>query len=232
MSAAKASPTKIDPGSRLSKPSNSKSHRLGQSASSKAPDPRQVRSAAALREGLLKLLERKHLDEITVREIVAEAGVNNATFFRHHSDKKSFFDRIATEEIDRLVAVSLPFGHSLDGYVVLCEYVSRHYVLWRALLTGGAGAAMRERYMRVSREVASEYSGVKSWLPHDLSVICSTTLIVETLSWWLAHDRETYSPKAVAEILDNLVNGTVARSASERGAKRRKPAGAAKSDHE
>lgn len=224
MSATKAvRPVKQESDSQPRDLSNSESHRWGRSAPSRGLDPRQVRSAAALREGLLRLLERKHLDEITVREIVAEAGVNNATFFRHHSDKKSFFDRIATEEIDRLVAVSLPFGHSLDGYIVLCEYVSRHRVLWKALLTGGAGAAMRERYMRVSREVASEYTGVKSWLPHDLSIICSTTLIVETLSWWLSLEQDAYTPKAVAKILDTLVRGTVARSASDRATKPRKP---------
>lgn len=169
------------------------------------------------------LLELKSFDEITVREIATEAGVNNATFFRHHADKKSFFDRIATEEIDRLVAVSLPFGHSLDGYIVLCEYVGRNRTLWRALLTGGAGAAMRERYIRVSRDVASKYEGVKSWLPHDLSVICSTALIVETLSWWLSLPADDYAPKDVAKILDELVNGSVTRPAAVRGPRRRKP---------
>lgn len=171
----------------------------------------------------MRLLELKSFDEITVREISTEAGINNATFFRHYADKKSFFDRIATEEIDRLVAVSLPFGHSLDGYIVLCEYVARNRTLWTALLTGGAGAAMRERYIRVSREVASKYDGVKSWLPHDLSVICSTALIVETLSWWLSLPADDHSPKEIATILDGLVNGSVARPATERRPRTRKP---------
>ncbi|RZI76921.1 MAG: TetR/AcrR family transcriptional regulator [Pseudomonas sp.] len=204
--------------------SDTQSHRLDRTSASRITDPRHVRSASALRDALLRLIEHKALDDITVREIVSEAGVNNATFFRHHADKKSFFDRIATEEIDRLVAVSLPFGHSLDGYIVLCEYVRRNRTLWTALLTGGVGAVMRERYIRVSREVASKYAGVKSWLPHDLSVICSTALIVETLSWWLSLPLDTHSPTEIAEILDNLVSGTVARSSPERATRTRKSA--------
>ncbi|MET0365153.1 MAG: TetR/AcrR family transcriptional regulator, partial [Sphingobium sp.] len=147
-----------------------------------------------------------------MREIVAEAGVNNATFFRHHADKKALLDHVAQKEIDQLVAASLPSGHGLKGYKALCDYVDNHRHLWRALLTGGAGGAMRERYMRISRSVASEYEGITGWLPHELSVICSTTLIVETISWWLTLDDDAYAPDDIAEILDRLVNAAVIRS--------------------
>ncbi|MEJ5979258.1 TetR/AcrR family transcriptional regulator [Novosphingobium sp. PS1R-30] len=222
MTATKAGPA-AKRGTTQSNLSDTKSHSRGRPAPSRASDPRHVRSAAALRDALLRLLELKPFDEITVREISTEAGINNATFFRHYADKKSFFDRIATEEIDRLVAVSLPFGHSLDGYIVLCEYVARNRTLWAALLTGGAGAAMRERYIRVSREVAAKYEGVKSWLPHDLSIICSTALIVETLSWWLSVPADDHSPKEIAKILDGLVNGSVTRPATATRPRTRKP---------
>lgn len=191
------------------------SHSLRYMPSSRGRDPRQVRSAEALRGALLRLLERKAFDQITVREIVAEAGVHNATFFRHHPDKEALLDHVAKDEIDRLVAISLPSGHSLEGYITLCEYVSSHRILWTALLTGGAGGAMREELMRVSKAVASDHIGIESWLPQELSIICSTTLIVETISWWLTLDENAYSPKEIAQILDRLVNAAVTGSAPE-----------------
>lgn len=192
------------------------SHSLLGDPTSRGVDPRQQRSALALRNALLRLLDQKDFDEITVREIVTEAGVNNATFFRHHPDKKTFLNRIAQDEIDRLVAVSIPSGHGLAGYVALCEYVRANKPLWSALLTGGAAGVMRDRYARVARSIAAEYAGTKSWLPHELSIVASTALIVETISWWLTLDDDAHSPQEIAEILEQLVDGTIMTSAAWR----------------
>ncbi len=196
--------------------SDGSSHSSPGSATSRGMDPRQQRSALALRNALLRLLGQKDFDQITVREIVTEARVNNATFFRHHPDKKTFLDRVAQDEIDRLVAVSIPSGHGLEGYLALCEYVEENRILWSALLTGGAAGVMRDRYIRVSRSIAAEYDGVKSWLPHELSVITSTALIVETISWWLTLEDDAYSAQEIAEIMDELVDRAVMRSAPRR----------------
>lgn len=172
-------------------------------------DPRQIRSANALREALLRLLERKDFDQITVREITAQAGVHNATFFRHHADKESLLDHVAAEEINRLVAISLPAGLSLEGNLALCEYVSNHRALWQALLNGGARLAMREEYLRLSMEVAKRHQGPRSWIPEELAVTCSTMLIIETISWWLAQDERDYSCEQIAHILYELVRNVV-----------------------
>ncbi|MFT3965755.1 MAG: TetR/AcrR family transcriptional regulator [Sphingobium sp.] len=181
-----------------------------------ASDPRQIRSAKALREGLLRLLERKSFDQITVREIAAEAGVHNATFFRHHADKESLLDAVAADEINRLVVFSLPSGHRLEGNKALCEYVSSRRTLWKALLNGGARGAMREEYLRISAEVAARHTGSQSWLPPDLATIASTMLIFETTSWWLNQEEGAYSNDEVATILDQLVGAIVAKKAPAR----------------
>ncbi|MET0365686.1 MAG: TetR/AcrR family transcriptional regulator [Sphingobium sp.] len=185
-------------------------HNSSRLATSRGLDPRQVRSAAALRSSLLRLLERKSFDQITVKEICKEAGVHNATFFRHHPDKDALLDHVAAEEIDRLVAISLPAGHNREGYRALCDYVDSHRSLWSALLTGGAGGAMRAELMKVSKSLAAGYSN-QSWLPLELSIISTTTLIVETISWWLSQDAEAYSSQYIAETLDELVASAVMR---------------------
>nr|WP_278254369.1 TetR/AcrR family transcriptional regulator [Sphingobium sp. BYY-5] len=158
---------------------------------------------------MLDLLAMKPFDQITIREICARAGVHNATFFRHHTDKEALLNHIAQEEIGHLVAFSLPEGHRLDGYRALCEYVEAHRSLWRSLLTGGAGGAMREELMRVSKALTTDFQAYRSWLPQELSIICSTTLIVETISWWLTQDESRYSVEQIAEILDELVQSAI-----------------------
>lgn len=189
------------------------SHKVRQNYAQRGKDPRQIRSAQALREALLRLLERKDFDQITVREITTEAGVHNATFFRHHADKEALLDKVAAEEINRLVAISLPAGLSLEGNLALCEYVSNHRTLWRALLNGGARLAMREEYLLLSMDVATRHTGTKSWLPEELAVTCSTMLIIETISWWLAQDEDAYSSEQIAQMLYQLVDNVVSAPA-------------------
>ena len=38
-----------------------------------------------LQEGLLRIMERKPLDKISVTELCSESGINRATFYRHYS---------------------------------------------------------------------------------------------------------------------------------------------------
>jgi hypothetical protein len=164
---------------------------------SSTKDARAVRSGAALRDGLLRLLEKKAFDQITVRDICAEAGVHYATFFH-----------IAAEQISTLVDLTLPFHEPMEegrGFHMLCAYVEDHRNLWSTLLNGGAGAAMREEWLRRARQVSEGREPIGSWLPQELGTNCSVALIIETVSWWLLPKQEAYSAAEVATILHRLV---------------------------
>jgi AcrR family transcriptional regulator len=177
-------------------------------------DVRVVRSGQALRGALLALIERKPLDRITVREIAAEAGVHYATFFRHHPTKRALLDHVAADQIDRLVALALPVLDREDSHaavVALFVYVNDHRTLWTALLTGGAAGAMRAELLRISREVAMERAPAESWLPVELAVNCSVSLIFETLAWWLGQPPGSVEIGEVARILDQLLSSVERR---------------------
>lgn len=191
------------------------SHKANQPEASSPKDARAVRSSAALRDALLRLLERKAFDQITVRDLCSEAGVHYATFFRHHSGKEALLDHIAAEQITALVDLTLPFHEPMEegrGFHVLCDYVDEHRALWSVLLNGGAGATMREEWLRRARIVSETREPVASWLPKELGTTCSVALIIETISWWLAQPRQAHSAREIAEILHRLVaSSTLAR---------------------
>lgn len=179
---------------------------------SSAKDARAVRSGAALRDALLRLLDDKAFDQITVRDICAEAGVHYATFFRHHSGKEALLDHIAAEQISTLVDLTLPFHEPMEagrGFHMLCEYIEAHRGLWSTLLNGGAGAAMREEWLHRARIVSEAREPVGSWLPKELGTICSVALIVETVSWWLKQPLHAYSADQIAAILHRVVTSSV-----------------------
>lgn len=174
-------------------------------------DARAVRSGEALRNGLLRLLEHKPFEQITVRDICAEAGVHYATFFRHHPGKEALLDSVAAEQIAMLVELTLPIKDTAgdrSAFGALCAYVDKHRTLWATLLNGGAGLAMREEWQRRARLVAEDREPIGSWLPKELGTICSTSLIADTISWWLAQPDGAYSADEVAHILDRLVTSS------------------------
>lgn len=167
-----------------------------------------MRSGQSLRDALLSLLGRKSLDQITVRDICAESGVHYATFFRHHQTKESLLDEIAKDQIQRLNALTLAIRDHDDydaGFQALCRYVADHRSLWSTLLNGGAGATMREEWVRQSRKVADVEGSANSWLPPELGTICAATLIAETLAWWVGQPEDAFSVDQVATILRRLL---------------------------
>lgn len=188
--------------------SDTVSHISSRESSSNPRDARVVKSSQALQSALLALIERKPLEQVTVREIAAEAGVHYATFFRHHQTKEALLDHVAAEQIDRLVELTLPVLDRADSHAAvnaLCVYVSDHRILWTALLTGGAAGTMREALLRIARGLAVERAPNDGWLPVELAVNCSVSLIFETLAWWLAQTPGAVSIERVAEVLHRLL---------------------------
>jgi len=183
-------------------------HKSPESSPSSGRDARIVKTDLALRSALLTLLERKPLEQITIRDIAAESGVHYATFFRHHATKEALLDHVAADQIHRLVELTLPVLDTVDGeasFVTFCTYISDHRTLWTTLLTGGAAGTMREELLRVSREVAIDRAPKDHWLPVELAVNCTVGLIVETVVWWLRQPANAWSIEQVARILNRLV---------------------------
>lgn len=187
-------------------------HNANRAVASTAMDARAMRSIAALREALLRLLPHKAFEHITVREICAAAGVHYATFFRHHSSKEELLERLAADEIARLVELTLPIKESLgdeNAFRALCDYVEEHRALWSTLLNGGAGATMRAEWLRRARIVAETTEPAGDWLPKELGTICATGLIAETISWWLAQPAGAWSAQQISSILNRLVTSSM-----------------------
>ena len=168
-----------------------------------------MRSAEALRAGLLHLLEHKPFDQITVRDIAAAAGVNYTTFFRHYPTKEALLHDLASDEMRRLVELTLPVFNEVNvaaANLALFSYIEENRSLWTALLTGGASGALRDEQLRLSQLVAAEFKNdQESWLPLKLGVNCTASIIFETLVWWLDQPTGSYTIAEASEILNRLI---------------------------
>jgi AcrR family transcriptional regulator len=67
-------------------------------------DPRVLRSRQMLMEALLKLLDRKEFDDISIQEITDEATLNRATFYLHYPDKNALLQAMTAARFRDLIA--------------------------------------------------------------------------------------------------------------------------------
>lgn len=67
-------------------------------------DPRVLRSRRMLMQALVKLLERKEFDAISIQEIADEATLNRATFYLHYPDKNALLQSMTEARFRDLVA--------------------------------------------------------------------------------------------------------------------------------
>jgi AcrR family transcriptional regulator len=175
---------------------------------STARDARAVRTREALRRALLRLLDLKPLEQITIRDICDVARVGYTTFFRHHPTKESLLNDLAAEEMGRLVGLAMSVADTSDdtrsASIALCTYVDEHRKLWSTLLTGGAAGAMRDEFMRLSRQIAATRAEPGSWPPADIATILVVGSTLELLSWWL-RDKKPLTIEQVAEIHERVI---------------------------
>jgi len=74
------------------------------SGEAESVDPRVLRSRQMLMEALLRLLNRKEFDDISVQEIADEAGLNRATFYLHYPDKNALLQAMTAVRFRDLIA--------------------------------------------------------------------------------------------------------------------------------
>lgn len=165
------------------------------------------RSLAALSQAVLLLLERKAFEDITIRELVDEAGIGQATFYRHYPDKTALLDAVASREIDALVQLALSMLDARSGQrgaYALVAHIDAHRRLWSVLLRGGAAARMRSDLLaRLAARVGEMPSNELGWLPPELGIAFAATATIEILVWWLSQDTPV-PLGTVAEYLDRL----------------------------
>lgn len=178
-------------------------------STSSPTDARQVRTRRTLLEALLRLLETRPFEQVTVREIAGQAGIGYATFFRHYPSKEALLHDLAAGQIRELLDRALPVLFASDSRrscVTLLDYVAEHRALWSALLTGGAAATLKQEFTDQAKRIAEDQGTGGGLIPDELRVVFSVSATVEILAWWLRQDVP-FEVERMAEILDRLVVG-------------------------
>ncbi len=69
---------------------------------------------AVLQQALLKILQTKHIDKVTIKELCEEAKINRGTFYLHYSTPNDLLMEIEQQFVDEQMAHFTPYLH--EGY--------------------------------------------------------------------------------------------------------------------
>jgi len=128
-----------------------------------------------MKDALIELLETRSLQEVTVKELCAEAGVNRSTLYAHYDGVYGLYDEAEGEFLDEIWDVSISNSQArtaeqrLENYVNVCRFYrdnrQRLIVFYRQSIPGSSFAdkilarlwtSSREHYTEHGEDVARE----------------------------------------------------------------------------
>jgi AcrR family transcriptional regulator len=187
---------------------------LEMSETTRKMDRRTLRTQAALREGLVRLLTRKDYDEITIQEILDEANVGRSTFYSHCSGKDQLL-RLSLRMLRAEIAATdhgtargsrstdwRPFAFGLP----LLMHMAEHRHLYPSLAHGrGHDVFMNEIRQMVFELAKADAASFpkRARVPHDIAVRFVVGSFMTLLAWWLER-KARLSPQALNEMFQLL----------------------------
>lgn len=157
-------------------------------------DPRVLRSRQMLMEALLRLLERKGFDDISVQEIADEATLNRATFYLHYPDKNALLQAMTAARFRDLIARRGLSFTNCDGALRaialgVCDYLAETAgcptQLARMPLEGSIIPAVEAMFI----EGADKHPAALGADPHLLATAAAWAIFGAAKRWHQTTDR-------------------------------------------
>ncbi len=165
---------------------------------------------AVLQQALLKILQHKHIDKVTIKELCEEAGINRGTFYLHYATPNDLLKEIEQQFVEENMSVFSSYfneGNEIGHMAELFSGMLKNRELSRIIMGKNGNPKFVERI----RETIRPYI-VKGWQleypnyrPEDLEyafdfIFSGSTHLI--LSW--IEDSRGLSTADLANRLDRL----------------------------
>lgn len=183
------------------------------------PDRRTRKTKAQLRAALVKLLKKKKINEITVKEIVEEADINRSTFYLHYTDIYDLLNKIEIELLNEFINLTRDYAdfhndaNSNYSYLTKLFEILLNNIDIVSILLGPNGdiSFLNQIKHMISDKIIEDFN--------DSSITNSILDVEYTFSFYLngcigliEHWIETGvkdSPKHMAKLCYNLINNGI-----------------------
>lgn len=161
-----------------------------------------------LKEGLLRLLEEKELDRITVTELCQEAGINRVTFYRHYQVPRDVLLEIEKDLYRNMKqSVHIPVSPQEVKPCIdeICAYMEQNASILRVLFQCNSDADFANFVNEIYTEIWSEIRKLEIAKNLTCEDVKLPTLFCAggsyfILRYWLLGDIH----KSAAEIADQV----------------------------
>jgi AcrR family transcriptional regulator len=186
-------------------------------------DRRIQRTRQLLSTALLKLIEERGYDSLTVNDITEQANVGRATFYLHYQDKEQLLVESLEDMFSQLEDLIDPLSETLGeqhystATRLLFQHFGEHHRLYRSLLTEKGAAMVFPRLLEIVSQIAEQIAkqdvisksvSVEQPQPHastDLVAHYVAGAFLGSVVWWLNNDRP-YSAEQMAAIYVHLMD--------------------------
>ena len=179
-------------------------------------DRRVRKTKAQLRAGLARLMQKKSIKEITVKELVDEVDLNRSTFYLHYSDIYQMLESIENELMDEIAQAieEYPLNLVQYGSYPLIEHIftilDNNKDICIALMgsNGDMGFVSRMEKM-IAETVLRQLSGKFAADNRDVEYVYAFCLngCVGMIKAWLSSENQE-STKHMAELTHRMIENT------------------------
>ena len=178
-------------------------------------------------EAFARLFASENYADITVRQIIREAGIGHSTFYDHYASKEALLDDLCAEMFQHISSdfpntwyaadAELWPGELIATFAHLLYHLREDNSRLRGLLTGAsAGLFLRkiEPYLRdLLRSVIEHQRGAPSCpgVPEDFVLNHLVGGFNAAVKWWVAHDF-AQSPQVIAGYLQSMLPTAILES--------------------
>jgi AcrR family transcriptional regulator len=168
-----------------------------------------------LKDSFIRLLEKKDISQITIKELCEDADVNRATFYAHYADPYDLMKKIQDELLEN-VEEHLKGYTQQDLSVIPVDMVERIFIyiqenarVCKLLLSERGDLSFQKRVLTLAYEKnISELTKSGAILKDDAEYIYAFTLTgcVGAIQKWLNDDLKK-SPRFMAEMIVTFTTG-------------------------
>lgn len=152
-----------------------------------------------LQGALLRLAGDRRLEEVTISEIVEEAGVNRSSFYQHYDDKHTLLADALERTIDDLVPGDLPHADLPAGGIppqlwLYLEHIATHAGVYRQMLSDhGSTVVVARLATRIGGILTSVIEAKNPSIPPELPVrvlaASSVGSLIGVLAAWISQEQ-------------------------------------------
>lgn len=179
----------------------------------KKENQRIILTKRLLQEGLLRLLEIKELDKISVTELCRESGINRATFYNHYSSPQDLLSDLEQRLTDELsVVTSNPkYANDISRQLeAVCTYYQENSRSILILARCHADSDLADIFYDLNQKVRNQHmaSILSNSSDKESAHLISTFLYTGTyhlIREWLIKDIQK-SPREIADLVLSIVS--------------------------